>query len=155
MKFVVDIMLGKLAKWLRVMGYDTVYQPAYPRGALQGFMAEGRILLTRHHQRAQLPGESVLLYKNRVGEQLGELGEKIDLAPNRADLFSRCIRCNTLLRDAPEARALEAVPEYIFHNCPGRIRFCPTCHRHYWPGSHRMRMETQLREWGLPSTSSE
>ncbi|MFP3912764.1 MAG: Mut7-C RNAse domain-containing protein [Desulfobacteraceae bacterium] len=149
MNFVADIMLGKLAKWLRVMGYDTIYQSLYGAGDLERFMNRGRILLTRHRERAKLPGQSILLHKNRVGEQLAELRRQVDLPPDPALRFSRCLRCNTLLREAPDAAAREAVPEYVYYQNPGKIRFCPTCERHYWPGSHRIRMEAQLREWGL------
>lgn len=149
LRFVVDIMLGKLAKWLRVMGYDVHYQPFYQEGALEALMGGGRILLTRHHYRAQLPGHSILLHTNRVGEQLDELVEEVDLKPDPDLLFSRCIRCNTFLEDVSGEPALEAVPEYVFYHHQGQIRFCPTCGRHYWPGSHRQRMKRQLREWGF------
>lgn len=148
-KFVADTMLGKLAKWLRVMGYDTVYQSFYGPGALEDFMKAGRILLTRHHLRAELPGQSLLLHQNRVGEQLAELRRQVDLSPDPALRFTRCLRCNTPLVDAPQAMAQEEVPEYIYYQNPGKIRFCPTCRRHYWPGSHRAGMEKQLQKWGL------
>ncbi|MDZ7699584.1 MAG: Mut7-C RNAse domain-containing protein [Deltaproteobacteria bacterium] len=150
----VDIMLGKLAKWLRVMGHDARYRSFYKDGTLEVFMTRGRILLTRHHQRARLPGHSILLHKNRVDEQLAELSETVDLKSDPDLLFSRCIRCNTLLEDAPGETALEAVPEYIFYHHPGQIRFCPTCERYYWPGSHRMRMADQLRAWGFMGTET-
>lgn len=149
LKFVVDIMLGKLTKWLRVMGYDARYQSFYKDGALEAFMARGRILLTRHHQRARLPGHGILLHTHRVGEQLAELTERVHLKPDPALLFSRCIRCNTPLEDASRETALEMVPEYVFYHHPGQIRFCPACERYYWPGSHRVRMADQLRGWGF------
>lgn len=142
-------MLGRLAKWLRIMGYDTVYQRVYAAGALDRFVREGRCLLTRHRKRAGDLDQSVLLHKNRVGEQLAELSRQVDVTAAPSRMFSRCIRCNVLLMDAPDAEAREQVPEYIYYQNPGKIRFCPMCHRYYWPGSHRTRMQSQLRQWGM------
>jgi len=149
-KFTADAMLGKLAKWLRALGYDTWYASSYRKETLTWLLKEGRLLLTRHRKRAETAGRQGMLVRgDRVGEQLAELTRNLELAPPSSAWFTRCLRCNVLLRQADETRAREKVPEYVFYEKVSQIRFCPSCGRHYWPGSHRSRMEAQLKEWGF------
>jgi len=150
-RFVADSMVGKLAKWLRVLGYDTHYQPHYSPEAIDAFVRDGRILLTRHKKRAEKLGSgAVLICGNQVNEQLMKLKGELHLEPARSTWFSRCLICNAILRQAREGVAGEKIPEYVFYQNMTNIRFCPSCGRHFWPGSHRTRMEAQLKEWGIP-----
>jgi len=150
-KFVADSMVGKLAKWLRVLGYDTHYQPHYSSEAIDTFVREGRILLTRHKRRAErLRRAAVLIRGNKVREQLIELKTELHLEPARSIWFSRCLRCNAILRKGREGVAEEKIPEYILYQNSTNISFCPLCGRHFWPGSHKARMEKQLKAWGFP-----
>ena len=149
MRFVVDSMLGRLSKWLRALGYDTHYQPYYRPDAIDAFLIKGSILLTRHQRRAELAAHAVLLHGNRVGEQLIELKNELHLEPDRSVWFHRCLRCNAVLKRASRLEARENIPEYVFYQNLSEIRFCPMCGRFYWKGSHRLRMERQLIEWGF------
>ena len=149
MKFLADSMLGKLAKWLRVLGYDTLYQRYYGPGVIDGLLSEGRCLLSRHKAKIEAYGNGVLLHANHVGEQMAELKGVLHLAPDKSKWFSRCLICNVLLKEVRAEEVRENVPEYVFYqNVPG-IRFCTSCGRYYWPGSHRTRMLRQLEEWGF------
>jgi len=148
LKFVVDSMLGKLAKWLRIMGIDTHYQSYYMEDAIARLIGEGRCLLSKHKPTVELYMNSVLISSDRVGEQLVEMKEKTHLPFDRAEWFSRCLICNVPLEDANMEEARDEVPEYVFHNVTG-IRYCPTCNRYFWPGSHRKRMVQQLQDWGF------
>jgi uncharacterized protein with PIN domain len=148
-RFVTDSMLGKLAKWLRILGYDTHYQTRYTPGTLSALVKEGRILLSRHQGTVdQYPG-SICIQPNLVGDQLAQLKKEAFFSQGRATWFSRCLICNTLLADAPVDEAREHVPEYVFHENINDIRYCPACKKYYWPGSHRKRMLTQLEKWGF------
>lgn len=150
MKFVADSMLGKLAKWLRALGYDTCYQRYYRPGVIDLLVVEeDRRLLSRHKDMSDRYGNAVLLCANRVGEQLAELKDKVYLAPDLSSWFSRCLICNALLKEPSRDAARENVPEYVFFQNMTGIRFCPSCGRHYWPGTHRKRMVRQLEEWGF------
>ena len=150
-RFVADVMVGKLAKWLRVLGYDTHYQPHYSPEAIDAFVREGRILLTRHKRRAEKLGNAAVLIRgNQVSEQLIELKRELHLEPARSTWFSRCLICNAILRHACEGVAGEKIPEYVLYQNRTNISFCPLCGRYFWPGSHRARMEKQLKEWGFP-----
>jgi uncharacterized protein with PIN domain len=149
MKFVLDTMLGRLAKWLRVLGYDTHYQSYYHPGQLEYLAGEDRHLVTRDKKKGALDTRAVLLQHDTVGEQLVELASLLRLKPDPAGWFLRCLRCNGPLETVPESKARERVPEYVFYENQGRIKVCNRCGRCFWPGSHRARMVKQLHAWGL------
>ena len=148
-RFVADTMLGKLAKWLRILGYDTLYQGYYRPGVIDRLMKEDRCLLSRHKEMVEQYTNALLINADRVGEQLTELKQLIPLKPDQSNWFSRCLACNILLKEAKEDEARGNTPEYVFYQNTKGIRFCPSCGRYYWPGSHRTKMMDQLREWGF------
>lgn len=148
-KFVADSMLGKLAKWLRVMGYDTHYQTFYKMGELLEITSGGRRLLSRYRQSTTRDPDSMLVHSDHVKDQLKEIRSLGLLTPDRSKWFSRCLICNDPLRTAEAAEAREHVPEYVFHQTPSGIRVCPSCCRFFWPGSHKEKMMRQLEKWGF------
>ena len=144
-KFVVDTMLGKLARWLRALGCDTLYPgAAEDHHLLHLARAEARILLTRDAGLAREAGSlGLLVMAERLDNQMSEVIERLDLSPVEGELLSRCLECNDLL----EARAKEAmrglVPEYIF-STQERFVGCPRCGKIYWQGSHADRILARL-----------
>jgi uncharacterized protein with PIN domain len=148
-KFIADSMLGKLAKWLRVLGYDTLYQTFYEEGAVAESAREGRKVLSRHKPTITRYTNSVLIHSDHVKDQLYELKNGGTITSDRSEWFSRCLLCNIPLEETKGADARENVPEYVFYQSASEIRFCPSCGRYFWPGSHRERMVRQLEEWGL------
>ena len=149
MRFVADIMLGRLAKWLRVLGFDAQYQSFDPIHHIGQMVRDGRIPLTRQRKLIPLLEGAVFVRYNGVGEQLEQLKKALFLETCHANWFSRCIRCNVPLMAAPEEVARDNIPEYVFYENMKSIRFCPSCGRYFWPGSHRLRMEKQLNRWGF------
>lgn len=148
MKFVADSMLGRLAKWMRVMGYDTLYQTYYASEALQNLVMEGRTLLSRNKKAiAECPG-AFFIESDHVGDQLAALKKAGLIRRDRSRWFIRCLECNSLLRDAEAESARENVPEYVYYSNV-RIRYCPGCSRYFWAGTHRERMRIQLGKWGF------
>ena len=148
-KFFLDAMLGRLNKWLRVLGYDSICRRVFDQDRAPSHLKEGRILLTRHRKLFQRFDRVLLLDENHVGSQLAELREKLGMDPDRSRLFSRCLLCNVLLVEATEKMIKENVPDHVYHENIFNIRFCPSCGRFYWPGTHKNRMEKQLRQWGF------
>lgn len=148
-KFVADVMLGKLAKWLRVMGYDTIYRSRYRPRQIQTLVGEGRILLTRDTRSAREHEDAVFIRSDHVDEQLGQLKGAGWISMDRGRWFTRCTICNEPLVEAPVEAARENVPEYVFSEHPKGIRFCPSCRRFFWSGSHRQKMVEQLEAWGF------
>jgi hypothetical protein len=149
MRFVADIMLGKLAKWLRVLGFDTLYCSFNPISPIVPMAQRGRIPLTRQKKLISLLEGGVFVQYNNVGDQLDQLKKALPLETCHARCFSRCIRCNVILMDVSEEAAQDNVPEYVFYKDMKSIRFCPGCGRYFWPGTHKIRMEKQLNLWGF------
>ncbi|GAA5262756.1 Mut7-C RNAse domain-containing protein [Methanocalculus sp. MC3] len=140
-RFLVDRMLGPLTRYLRLLGYDTESADCLPSGnpkedteLLQWAEREGRILLTRDRELAGRAGEQgIYIGEKEILDQLALLKElgRIDL-PVR---LIRCSICNSLLEDAPEEEIRGA--DYAPAEEGGRIfRWCPSCRRLYWMGSH-------------------
>lgn len=149
MRFVADSMLGSLARWLRVLGYDTHYRSRYTFDELAERVSEGRVLLSRQPSPAGALQEALLIRSQRAGLQLQEVRQAMGLAPPFSQWFSRCIRCNTLLEEADPINAASTLPDYVVNNYPSAIRRCPGCGRYYWPGTHRDKMLSQLSAWGF------
>jgi hypothetical protein len=150
-RFVADTMLGRLAKWLRVLGYDTHYRSYYGPGVMNIILKAGALLLSRDREMVHHYTGALLLRGNIVGEQIIEIKERLDLEPDRSRWFTRCLICNTLLIVIQLDEIRENVPEYVFHQNVSEIKCCPSCGRYYWPGSHRSNMERQLKKWGFRS----
>ena len=148
MKFVVDRMLGKLAKQLRMLGYDALYyrgEDVYPLIRLG--RQEGRVIVTRNTKVIPRRPEDVIL---RITEdepllQFKELIQKTNIEIDEGKVFSRCLLCNVLLDPIPQKEVEGKVPDFIFHQY---IKFfqCPQCERIYWPGSHPENMQRRIRE---------
>lgn len=142
--FFLDVMLGKLAVYLRLAGYDTAY--AGDRGIesddriLELAASEGRILLTRDVQLAERADRSILLTKRDVEDQLAELREA-GVALEADDEPSRCGRCNGRL-DAVSKES--ETPEYAPDAAETDCWRCRDCGQVFWKGSHYERMKKAL-----------
>ena len=146
-RFVVDAMLGRLARWLRVLGYDALYSADAEDSALvRRAMADDRILLTRDVELARRRGVRVLLISDdRVENQLHEVAKSLSLTAREA--FSRCLNCNARLVDSDRAQARDLVPPYVFAT-QTRFRRCPNCGKVYWRGTHWAHMLATLESAG-------
>ena len=152
-RFAVDAMLGRLARWLRVLGYDTFYDAAVADDVLVRMAREEeRILLTRdrHLLRELRPPRAHEVRQDEPLLQLRELVGAWRLSPP-AELFTRCLLCNTPLRTLSRDQALPLLPAGV-RDLPGPVRQCPSCGRLYWEGSHVRRMRAALERvlpgWG-------
>ena len=138
-------MLGRLARWLRVLGYDTVYDESLDDPALVALAnRENRILLTRdrHLLRELRPRHAIEIKADAPVDQLTAVVKDLRL-PEPNELFRRCLLCNTPLAELPRDEAAELVPPAA-REIPGPVRRCPTCGRVFWPGSHVRRMTRAL-----------
>ena len=138
-RFAADAMLGRLAKWLRLLGYDTLYDPTLDDAALATVArAEERIVLTRDHALSERRGTRSILVTSQVPrEQLSQLRRELGIGPVAP--LSRCSLCNHPLEAMERDRAEGLVPPYVFAT---HTRFwrCAACGRLYWLGSHCARM---------------
>ena len=145
--FVVDGMLGSLARWLRILGYDTDYANQRDDAELVRISrAESRVLLTRDQELAGRRGlKSLLIESQLLDEQLAQV---TDAFPPPADTHpGRCSVCNTVLVEATPDEVAHRVPRYVLKR-HRPFRRCPGCDRVYWRGSHWRNMQSRIRASG-------
>lgn len=156
MKFLVDCMLGKLAKGLRMLGYDaTYYRNEDPYSLIKIARQEGRIILTRNRRLTPRRPEDQIIWikEDQPALQLKELIQKGYIFLNEDTLFTRCLLCNKLLDEISLKEAEGKVPDYILYQQREFYR-CPQCLKIYWQGSHKARMQEKVDEL-LASTYSQ
>lgn len=148
MRFLVDRMLGKLAKELRMLGYDTLYYRGEDKYHLIKLAREeNRIILTRNGKLVpKRPEDRILRVKeDKPSLQLKELFQKNIIFLKEETLFSRCLLCNVPLDEISREEAEGKVPDFIFHQQKEFSR-CPQCLRIYWSGSHLDHMQKKIEE---------
>jgi hypothetical protein len=145
-RFIADVMLGRLAKWLRIAGFDVLYSNRYTDEeliALSG--SESRILLSRDTRLLVRRGVRNFIYleSEKVSDQIRQifLATHTTSLPN---LLTRCLECNELLHDMPRDEARDVVPPFVFKTQPG-FKSCPRCRRIYWAGTHRQSVLRTLK----------
>ena len=145
-RFAADAMLGRLAKYLRILGYDTFWDPGCTHSALWKIAeSEGRLMLSGNRRlRSALPAAEYLCVPMvDPVSQLGLVVRRLALRPGER-LFSRCIRCNRLLQPLPREQACLKVPEAVFRRYD-RFFTCPECRYAFWMGSHVRNTMRKLR----------
>jgi len=147
-RFAADCNVGRLARWLRALGYDAEYHARVGDAQLVGLaQASGRVLLTRDRdltrRRAITSGavRAVLLRDDRVTEQLRQVVLELGLSGELA--LTRCLECNVELEPRPATAVAERVPPHI-RLTQTRFSECPGCSRVYWQGTHWDRMRSRL-----------
>lgn len=157
MKLLADSSLGRLSRWLRLLGHDTAYwRGDADRSFLRTAEKEGRAVLTRRRDilTRQHPGTVLFVESDRVEDQIAEVLRKLDVTPDPGAFFTRCLECNVSLKTVRRDEVKDRVPDYVFRT-QHEFRFCPGCGRVYWPGTHRERaLETLRRILKLDSNGS-
>ena len=145
MIFICDVMLGKLARFLRMLGLDAPYiRQGEGPGPASKEEAQS-LFFTKSNAKAGRPG-TVVVHSNDPQEQIVEIREYIEPYINRAAFMTRCIECNVLLAKVSKEVVEPFVPEYIYHH-HNEFRTCPSCRKVYWEGSHADEMHLWLREF--------
>lgn len=143
--FVADAHLGGLARLLRMLGFDTLYENAFDdRELLELAGREQRVILTRDREllkcRDALRG--CFVHARKPEAQLREVVARFTLA-ERLRPFTLCLHCNLRLEPLEKSMVTGQVPERIASRYPKFVR-CPGCRRIYWQGSHWDRMRDML-----------
>jgi uncharacterized protein with PIN domain len=146
-RFIADAMLGKLARWMRVMGCDVEYYPEISDRALSDrALCDNRIILTRDtrliRQRINR-NNAFLVVGDHYPDQLQQVVQAFAIDPFR-DLLSRCLRCNLLLVSCKKNDLAGKVPPYVFET-QQRFETCPRCRNIYWKATHVEHMVEQLK----------
>ncbi|GAB4390604.1 MAG: Mut7-C RNAse domain-containing protein [Thermodesulfovibrionales bacterium] len=134
MKLIADAMLGRLARWLRLLGFDTLYhRDMGDNELLRLARREGRTILTRDtHLLERCAAACVFVRSEDLDEQLAQVVSELGLRPSRP---GRCANCNGSLRDVAEkAEVSGLVPDHVYLT-HGRFTRCEGCGNVYWEGS--------------------
>ena len=144
MKFICDAMLGKLARYLRLLGLDAVY--IRKSNQLEAYRNEEEkpFFLTRHRPESSYE-KTVYIVSDRVMDQLREIRDLVRPFIGQEKVLKRCLECNRELVPAGKDEIEHLVPEFVFHHYD-RFMICPGCERVYWGGSHVQNMERIVRE---------
>ncbi len=155
-RFLADSMVGKLARWLRLLGHDVRYERRLEDGLLVAAAAqEGRVVLTRDRRLVERRAcrRYVLLQSDDPEEQLMELIRAVDLPLDEDRWMSRCLECNGLLEEVDRAEVRGEVPPYV-HAHHERFARCAECRQIYWRGTHVRGMLARLQEMVLAAATS-
>ncbi len=148
MKFILTKELGRLAKWLRILGYDTAYfnQDNLSSLIIQALSSQ-RIILTRNQRLAKQYSEIkiMVIQKEKIKEQIAEVVKELKIYPGQSQMFTRCIICNEALIEIEKEKAKNRVPEYVFKTQENFIT-CLKCNRIYWQGTHWGNVTKTLEE---------
>ena len=149
MKFIVDENVGKLAKWLRMMGYDAVFFGGSDDSQMiRKALVEGRVILTRDTEimkrRVVTSGrlKVILITSCTPEQQMQQVIRVLDLDCQPAP-FTRCLECNQSLIERGKEEVKDRVPPYVFRT-QSQYMECPACHRIYWRGTHWEAMTRRL-----------
>jgi uncharacterized protein with PIN domain len=140
-----DAMLGRLARWLRLAGYDTAYlADTDDLAVMRQARAENRLILTCDTGLASRKGvEALLIESQRVEEQLAQVREAV--GPPSQEAFARCSVCNVSLVPLSVEAARERVPPFVWRT-QKRFMTCQSCRRVYWQGTHWQAIRAGLDE---------
>ncbi|MGC8832656.1 MAG: Mut7-C RNAse domain-containing protein [Armatimonadota bacterium] len=145
MRFFADCNVGKLARWLRMLGFDVLYCPDIEDDVLVcRAMRENRIILTRDTEIAfrKAAQRSLFILSDETPEQVRQVITELGLKVDPLRLTPRCALCNEVLEEVPKETVRDKVPPYTY-STHDKFRRCGTCGKVYWHGSH---VERVLRE---------
>ena len=149
--FSAEKTLGKLAKWLRMMGYDTLFfDGSNDSHMVRKAQDEGRVILTRDTQivkrRVVTTGQLkvILISSDDPRQQMCQVIDALKLDCVRP--FTICLECNQLLEERSREQVKDLVPPYVFQTQRQFVK-CPACHRIYWRGTHWQAMTRIIKEF--------
>ena len=150
-KFIVDYNVGKLAKWLRMMGYDTVLFTGEDDSRMIIIaLRQERVILTRDTQimkRGVVTSgriKAILIESDEPEHQIRQVVESLNLDCQFRP-FTICLECNQPLIETSKEQVKDLVPPYVFQTQDDFME-CPACHRIYWQGTHWQAMTRKLEE---------
>ena len=152
-KFIVDNNVGKLAKLLRIMGYDTLFFNGSNDSRMVAIaLDEGRVILTKDTQlmkrgvitKGRL--KAILIQSDQPERQMQQVVDSFHL-DCRFKPFSVCLECSQPLVEKSKEQVKGLVPPFVFKT-QNQFMECPGCHRIYWRGTHWQRMREKLNKFG-------
>jgi uncharacterized protein with PIN domain len=146
-KFILDAHLGKLATYLRMLGFDALYRSDYQDHEIAALSSQQhRIVLTRDRgllKRCEVT-RGYCVRSTNPRQQLVEIIRRFDLS-RLVKPFQRCLECNHLLQQIEKQEVQQKIPPHAFEQHEN-FQVCPNCNRIYWKGTHYERMLAFIKE---------
>lgn len=151
-RFIADCNVGKLAKWLRLMGYDSrLFNGSNDSQLVAIALAEGRVILSRDTQimkrRVITSGKlkAILIHSDEPELQIRQVIDTLDLG-SQFRPFTLCLECNQVLVERDKGEVKDLVPPYVYQT-QSQFMQCPACQRIYWRGTHWQAMTKTLKKF--------
>lgn len=148
MRFAADEMVGKLARWLRVCGFDVSYKRRIADLELiRAAKQEQRIIITRdtHLVERLQKSDYFFIHFDHLEKQLQEFFRQFPSLLDEVQFLTRCIECNTLLESIEKEEVKGKVWPYVYQT-QSQFSICPFCERIYWQATHVERIRERLQE---------
>ena len=147
MKFLLTKELGRLSKWLRILGFDTAYfKQDNASSLIIQALRENRTIITRNSRLPKPTGIRIVpISSEKINQQVPEVVGLLKLKLDSSRMFTRCIICNQELAPIDKRQVKDKVPEYVF-NTQEEFVACGQCKRIYWRGSHWGNVQSLLKE---------
>jgi len=145
-RFAADVMIGRLARWLLVLGYDTIYNVKWSANQLVGRAGiENRVLLTRSSRLIDENSDlkSLLIKQDNPWHQLVFIQDTFNLGTNW--IFTRCTKCNVKVNTISKEKVQNSVPPDVL-KFSEKFYHCPNCNEIFWEGSHYKRFLEFLKK---------
>jgi hypothetical protein len=145
-RFILDVHLGKLARLLRLFGFDVLYRTDYGDSELNTIaLQEGRTLLSRDRRLIEENGSRAFFIRNQhPADQLKAVLQRFDLSRQTVP-FSRCLQCNSVLEQVSKEDVKDSIPPLIRQTIDD-YRYCALCDKVFWKGSHYKAMEKYIHK---------
>jgi uncharacterized protein with PIN domain len=145
--FAVENTLGKLAKWLRILGFDTLFDSG--AGGVDFFrsVSPGRVLLTRTVRvKKKLRSDRLLfIQSDDFRQQLSEVIRQLEIQQEDLRPFTRCIECNQIIESVEKQLVRDRVPDFVYESHE-HFQQCGRCGKVFWSGSHASRVSDCIRQ---------
>lgn len=146
-KFVLDVHLGKLARYMRMLGFDSIYKNNYEDDELVSVsLNDNRTILTRDREilKRNEVDHGYWVRNENAERQLKEIVERFQLR-NQIKEFTRCIECNSILEETDKQKVIDRIPQKV-NEWYNRFFICQGCKRIYWEGSHYEKMTALIKK---------
>ena len=150
LRFIADVHLGKLAKYLRLLGFDTVLDPdADDATLIRRAVDENRILISRDRLLVE-SAVRVRAYRVMSQDSRGQISDlvKAFAITHVSAPFSRCLECNCLLEPVTKESVLDHMPAFVSQTLD-TFFICRSCNKVYWKGSHYEHMKEFIEGMGI------